>query len=229
MDPMRTPSRALYGFLKAMLSEFKLNPFKIRIHLLLFYLSRLSRINLQNEGYSTMTLVSADFSDAYTETFIPNLKKSIGVIGNLLGYDDDKSSLIKNLVELVFTNSYFYTPYGLYKQTRGMPMGDFSSRESLDLVLSRSEFVILLLLRSLDLKLNLFVRLVDDISIIHQGDFRKTIQLIELMVKQYPEMPLNFQISFGYSRFLDLHVYNILEDTCRRYIKTRQRLINQRS
>ena len=160
-----------------------------------------------------MTLVSADFSDAYTETFIPNLKKSIGVIGNLLGYDDDKSSLIKNLVELVFTNSYFYTPYGLYKQTRGMPMGDFSSRESLDLVLSRSEFVILLLLRSLDLKLNLFVRLVDDISIIHQGDFRKTIQLIELMVKQYPEMPLNFQISFGYSRFLDLHVYNILEDT----------------
>ena len=29
------------------------------------------------------------------------------------------------------------------------------------------------------------------------------------MALHYPEMPLNVQISLGYSRFLDLHVYNI--------------------
>ena len=93
-----------------------------------------------------------------------------------------------------------------------MPMGDFSSRESLDIVLSASEFDILRFLVILKISLKLFVRLVDDISVVHQGDFSKTIQLIELMVEHYPEMPLNFQISFGYSRFLDLHIYNMMED-----------------
>ena len=29
------------------------------------------------------------------------------------------------------------------------------------------------------------------------------------MAYQYPKMPLNCQLSFGYSRFLDLHIYNI--------------------
>ena len=29
------------------------------------------------------------------------------------------------------------------------------------------------------------------------------------MAERYPEMPLNVQVSFNYSRFLDLHVYNM--------------------
>ena len=32
------------------------------------------------------------------------------------------------------------------------------------------------------------------------------------MIKQYPMMPLNIQISFGYSRFLDLHLFNIMDN-----------------
>ena len=221
MDPMRTPSRALHGFLKEMLLGFNSKfpePFQDQdisstvLNGCDDYLSRLSKINLSREKFSMTTLISADFGDAYTETSIPKLKRSIRVIGKLLDYEDDQISLIENLVELVFANAYFYTPYGLYKQTRGMPMGDFSSRESLDIVLSNSEFDILRFMETLEINLKLFVRLVDDISIISQEDFAKTRDLIELMVQQYPEMPLNFQISFGYSRFLDLHIYNFMDD-----------------
>ena len=222
MDPMRTPSRALHSFLKEMLSNFKTKfpePFEDQetSYTVLDgcddYLRRLSAINMSPEHFSMATLITADFGDAFTETSIPELKKSVAVIGRLLDYEEDQVAVIEKLIELVFLNSYFYTPYGLYKQTRGMPMGDFSSRESLDIVLSASEFDILRFLVILKISLKLFVRLVDDISVVHQGDFSKTIQLIELMVEHYPEMPLNFQISFGYSRFLDLHIYNMMEDT----------------
>ena len=214
--PMRVPSRALHSFLKEMLSDFR-NIFPESIPFPVLggcddFLKRLSHIKLTKEDFTMTTLISADFSDAFTETSIPRLTNSISMIGRLLGYEDDHIEIMKSLVELVFLNSYFYTPYGLYRQNRGMPMGDFSSRESLDVVLSNCEFEILKISLSLDMNFKLYVRLVDDISVVIQNNFSSTIDFIQLMVKHYPNMPLNFQLSFGYSRFLDLHLYNIMDD-----------------
>ena len=69
-----------------------------------------------------------------------------------------------------------------------------------------------MILEILELNVKNYVRLVDDISIFCQHDFKKTRDLIEIMVDQYPGMPLNYQVSFGYSRFLDLHIYNMYTD-----------------
>ena len=66
------------------------------------------------------------------------------------------------------------------------------------------------LLNFLPLRLHLYARLVDDISIVAQGEISDVKKLLNIMSERYPTMPLNFQISFGYSRFLDLHVYNFL-------------------
>ena len=175
------------------------------------FLERLSLMNLSGEKGSTTTLMTADFGDAFTNTSIPRLSKSISTIGHILGYENDHIEIIVDLVELVFLNAYFYTPFGLYRQSKGMPMGDFSSRESLDVVLSGSEFEILNLATALNVNLKMFVRLVDDISVVTQNQFDVTIELMKLMVRKYPEMPLNFQLSFGYCRFLDLHVFNIMD------------------
>ena len=55
----------------------------------------------------------------------------------------------------------------------------------------------------------MYCRLVDDISIVLQCEFSNVKKIIELMATHYPNMPLNVQVSFGYSRFLYLHVYNM--------------------
>ena len=47
---------------------------------------------------------------------------------------------------------------------------------------------------------------------VSQGDFNGVRELLKLMASNYPNMPLNCQLSFGYSRFLDLHIYNICKD-----------------
>ena len=82
-------------------------------------------------------------------------------------------------------------------------------RDSLDVHLSRSEYDILLDLTEIGSSLKLYCRLVDDISIILQSEFSNVRKVLHLMASHYPDMPLNVQISFGYSRFLDLHLYNI--------------------
>ena len=69
----------------------------------------------------------------------------------------------------------------------------------------------------ISLNVHLYCRLVDDISVIVQGDFAEVVSLVELMAAKYPQMPLNVQISFGYSRFLDLHIYNICSKSERDY------------
>ena len=48
----------------------------------------------------------------------------------------------------------------------------------------------------------MYCRLVDDISIVLQCEFSTVKRVIELMANHYPNMPLNVQVSFGYSRFL---------------------------
>ena len=86
----------------------------------------------------------------------------------------------------------------------------YSIRDSLDVDLSRSEYEIISALCSMSSSsVLLYCRLVDDISAVVQGDFSKVNELLMLMAEKYPRMPLNVQISFGYSRFLDLHIYNM--------------------
>ena len=92
-------------------------------------------------------------------------------------------------------------------------MGDYSSRNALDVELTSSEFEILNSIKILPLHVHLFCRLVDDISVITQGPFSEVVKLLELFSIKYPsQMPLNCQLSFGYSRFLDLHIYNMYDE-----------------
>ena len=92
------------------------------------YIKRLDLMKLSCKKWTKTVLISADFSDAYTETGINRLQESVKLMGNLVGQPQYKTDLMVKLVKLVFTNCYFFTPYGLYRQTRGMPMGDVSSR-----------------------------------------------------------------------------------------------------
>ena len=219
MDPMKVPSTVLYKMLKNMLSEFK-TKFKDQFPILKGcddYAERLSGIRLDSSKIFQTTLLTADFGDAYTETSIEHVQNSVSNIGLILKTCDEKISLVKILIKLVFSNCYFFTPYGLYRQSRGMPMGDVSSRDALDTDLVYSEYHIMSKLSSLVSNVHLYCRLVDDISVVLQGGFSGVRDLLALMALEYPRMPLNCQISFGYSRFLDLHIYNICKSNTNKY------------
>ena len=217
-DPMRHPSKALYSMLKLLLSQFKLNFPAVKAsnqtdNFTVLggcddYLKRLGLLKLDKSKFSKTVLISADFSDAFTETQISRLQDSISVIGYLLEYSKSRIDLIKAMVSLVFSNCYFTTPFGLYRQSKGMPMGDYSSRDALDVDLTRSEYEIISLISSLPLEVHLYCRLVDDISIVAQGDFSDVVKLVNIMGEKYPTMPLNLQISYNFSRFLDVKVNN---------------------
>ena len=88
-------------------------------------------------------------------------------------------------------------------------MGGHASRDALDVDLARTELE--MLMSGLEFVQNVldYSRMVDDISSIVQGHFRNTTKLVLLMARSYPCMPLNVQLSFCYSRFLDIHIYNM--------------------
>ena len=174
------------------------------------YSSRISTTALDTSLFTQTSLVSGDFSDAYTLSQLKRLQDSITTIGQLLKYEEYIVALMINLTTLIFTNSYFFTPFGLYLQGNGYPMGNFSSRDALDLDLVRTEIELLTSSFNFIKCIKDYGRMVDDISTIIQGDFTNTIKIILLMSKKYPTMPLNIQVSFLYSRFLDVHLYNIL-------------------
>ena len=148
-DPVKDPSKALYGLLQLMLSKFKMkfpaldNDQKENFTVLKGcddYLGRVSLIQLDSKLFLQTCLISSDFSDAYTETGVERLKSSVRSVGDLIGYEHDHVDLIEKLIDLVFLNCYLYTPY---RQTKGMPMGDYISRDALDLDLTKSEFEIM--------------------------------------------------------------------------------------
>ena len=137
LDPINLPSRVLYHLLNKTISRFKdwfenlnvLIPYDFPvIKGCDEYSRRLQQLRLDSSKMMMTTLISADFGDAYTETGISGLQESIRRIGSLIGVETFEIDLMLKLVQLVFSNCYFYTPYGLYRQTRGMPMGDYSSR-----------------------------------------------------------------------------------------------------
>ena len=136
-DPIKEPSRVLYNLLKRMLEAFsskfpKVCPDQATGFPVLKgcddYLERLQDVKLDSSRMMETTLLTADFGDAFTETGIDRLQESISNIGNIVALDISTIDLMRKLVVLVFTNCYFYTPSGLYRQSRGMPMGDYSSR-----------------------------------------------------------------------------------------------------
>ena len=96
-------------------------------------------------------------------------------------------------------------------------MGGHASRDALDVDLARTEMEILSSPYSFIADVKEYTRMVDDISTIIQGEFSSTVKLLILMARSYPDMPLNIQLSFCYSRFLDLHLYNIYMPTCEYY------------
>jgi hypothetical protein len=95
------------------------------------------------------------------------------------------------------------------KQSCGFPMGGHSSREILDTILLASEFRILSVIPNC----SVYQRMVDDISAIFFCDLDIVYSNLVIMAKNYSGcMPLNIQISFGYSRFLDMSIIKLLQD-----------------
>ena len=154
-------------------------------------------------------MVSADFSDAYTQSKLIDLQRAIEKLGLIVHWPVENISLCIKLAELTFNNCYFETPEGIHRQSQGFPMGGHSSREGLDTILLASE-IDLLKTPGLDTYLKSYMRLVDDVSLIANTKFSNLRQLITLLGTHYPRsMPLNIQISFGYSQFLDVHITNV--------------------
>ena len=90
-------------------------------------------------------------------------------------------------------------------------MGGHSSREGLDNILLSCELEILN--SSIAKKLLYYYRMVDDISTAVEGNFSYVKNLVQQLATSYPStMPLNIQISFGFSRYLDSNVFNLLQD-----------------
>ena len=136
LDPMRQPSKVLYKLLQNMLQKLKDRYSNLTMYPLKYpmlsgcydYTRRLDTLRLDTSSLTKAVLLTADFSDAYTETGIYRLQESIRKLGELLEIPYYETDVMAKLVNLVFSNCYFYTPHGFYRQTRGMPMGDISSR-----------------------------------------------------------------------------------------------------
>ena len=65
-------------------------------------------------------LMSGDFGDAYTMSQLPRLKDSVHFVGSLLGLSPDYIDLVDTLIDIVFTNCFFFTPFGLYRQGKAI-------------------------------------------------------------------------------------------------------------
>ena len=176
------------------------------------YSANIHKVKFDRSSWSLNTLLSGDFSDAYTKSSLVDLQASIFKLGHIVGWLEPKIVLAQKLSKLVFENCFFEAPSGILRQTQGFPMGGHSSREGLDNILLAGEFD--LLCSSVNSNLLHYYRLVDDISLAINGEFGFIRRILDSMSKTYPKaMPLNVQISFGYSHFLDSHVFNFLQST----------------
>ena len=132
--PMNQPSLTLCGLLQQMIKDVRnmFHEFIVRNPHLKFpvlsgcdqFSENLKNMELNCMDFNGIMMVSADFSDAYTAAKKTRLMESIRVLGNLLKYSEPLIRVMVMLVDLVFSNIYFYTPFGLYIQTQGYPMGE---------------------------------------------------------------------------------------------------------
>ena len=158
--------------------------------------SRIHEVTYSTSKWSLNILVSADFSDAYTESNLSDLQGAIEKLGCIVQWPKESISLCKKLSKLIFNNCYFETPDGIHRQSQGFPMGGHSSREGLDIILLASE-IELLSTSAVVNYVNSYVRLVDDISIVVNARVGQLREIIKLMGIHYPKsMPVNIQISF---------------------------------
>ena len=127
------------------------------------YSSNVQTIRFNSTDCSQNTLISGDFSDAFTKSSLCDLQGSISKLGQIAGWSSSKISLAKKLAKLVFENCFFETPRGIFRQSQGFPMGGHSSREGLDNILLSGE--VDLLCSSIKTSLLYYYRLVDDISV----------------------------------------------------------------
>ena len=107
------------------------------------YMKTISNIEYPREEWGNITILSGDFSDAYTQSRLIDLQVSIKKLGLLAGWAADKISLSQKIAAVVFENCYFITPNGIMQQTKGFPMGGHRSREGLDTILLASEIEIM--------------------------------------------------------------------------------------
>ena len=174
------------------------------------YATKITGFNYPKESWGDITLVSGDFSDAYTKSSLMDLQNAIKKLGLLVGWDQSLIGLSLKLACLVFENCYFVTPAGVMQQLNGFPMGGHCSREGLDTILLSSEIEIC---KNSNGSILQYVRLVDDISLVVKGCFNDVRDMLIKMSIHYPNtMPLNIQISFGLSRYLDVRVSKELQN-----------------
>ena len=83
------------------------------------YSERIQKVTIP-KGKS-VTLISCDFSDAYTKSRLCDLEHSIKKLGNYVGWPEPKICLALKLSKLVFENCFFETPDGIMKQCQGFP------------------------------------------------------------------------------------------------------------
>ena len=107
------------------------------------YSDNIQKIKFSPSSWSKKTLISGDFSDAYTKSSLADLQGSICKLGIIARWSEHKVSLASKLARLVFENCYFETPSGILRQTQGFPMGGHCSREGLDNILLSREVDIL--------------------------------------------------------------------------------------
>ena len=105
------------------------------------YSTNIQKITYQN--CSRITLISGDFSDAYTKSSLHDLEHSLTKLSDFIDWPSCKTTLAMKLSKLVFDNCFFETPDGIMKQNQGFPMGGHSSREGLDNILLSCELIIL--------------------------------------------------------------------------------------
>ena len=176
------------------------------------YSEALNNLDLITSSFSSTFILSADFSDAYTLSLRLRLQDSINQLGQMLGYSRSYINLVLGLVNIVFDNVYFFSIFGLQRSTKGYPMGGHASRDALDIDLLRSEIELLSELTLHCSTIHYYGRMVDDISVVIQGSYDDLTKLLIRMATTYPDMPLNVQISQNFSKFLDMIIYNFIDD-----------------
>ena len=71
------------------------------------YSRNIHQIEFDRTTWSKKTLISGDFSDAYTQSSLLDLQSSISKLGTLSKWPQHNNSLAKKLTGLVFENCYF--------------------------------------------------------------------------------------------------------------------------
>ena len=79
------------------------------------YSDKIQQVRFDRITWCQKTLISGDFSDAYTKSSLLDLQNSISKLGTLSCWPEHKISLAKKLARLVFENCYFETPNGILK------------------------------------------------------------------------------------------------------------------